>query len=95
MRPDSHKQLPGTVPNNCLRPFFVFVSSSLEMSFFASILFVYHCRFLQCMESTSYVFSFRIMVFFDLVTTGWIFYIISLLCERNNILAARTKTLGV
>ena len=32
-----------------------------------------------CMESTSYVLSFR-MVFFYLVTTGWIFY--SSLCEN-------------
>ena len=33
-----------------------------------------------CMESTSYVLSFR-MVFFYLVTTGWIFYIS--LCENS------------
>ena len=32
------------------------------------------------MESTSYVFPFR-MVFFDLVTTGWIFHIS--LCENS------------
>ena len=34
----------------------------------------------HCMESTSYVLSFR-MVFFYLVTTGWIFYIS--LCENS------------
>ena len=34
-----------------------------------------------CMESASYVFSYR-MVFFHLVTTGWIFDI-SLLCENS------------
>ena len=33
--------------------------------------FLYHFRFLFVMESTSYVLSFR-MVFFYLVTTGWI-----------------------
>ena len=33
------------------------------------------------LESTSYVFPFR-MVFFYLVTTGWIFYI-SLICENS------------
>ena len=36
--------------------------------------------FLFCMESMLYVFSFR-MVFFYLVTTGWIFYIS--LCENE------------
>ena len=41
--------------------------------------FLYHYRFL--LESTSYVLSFR-MVFFYLVTTGWIFDI-SLLCESS------------
>ena len=34
------------------------------------------------MESTSHVLSFR-MVFFYLVSTGWIFDIISLLCENS------------
>ena len=34
-----------------------------------------------CMESTSYVLSFR-MAFFHLVTTGWIFYL-SLLFENS------------
>ena len=69
MRPDSQTQL----PNNCLRPF--------------SFLLLWRCRFFRadlccrflfaswrvCMESTSYVFPFR-MVFFYLVTTGWNFY---------------------
>ena len=35
-----------------------------------------------CTESTSYVLSFRI-VFFYVVTTGWVFDIISLLCESS------------
>ena len=34
------------------------------------------------MESALYVFSFQ-MVFFDFVTTGWIFDYISLLCENS------------
>ena len=33
---------------------------------------LYHLPFSLCMESTPYVFPFR-MVFFYLVTTGWIF----------------------
>ena len=47
----------------------------MEISLLQSIL--YHCRVLlhECMESASYVFSFRV-VFFDLVTTGWIFDLI-------------------
>ena len=57
--------------------FFV-LFSSLEMSLFPSI-FV-PLLFSLCMESTSYVFSFP-MVFFYVVTTGWIFEI-SLLCEN-------------
>ena len=51
------------------------------MSLFSSIL--YHCRFLLLIvwrESTSYVFPFR-MVFYYLVTTGWIFDIS--LCENS------------
>ena len=62
--------------------FFVFVSSLFlflwKWRFFR--VFLYHCRFSHCMESTSYVFSFRI-VFFYLVTTGWIFDIS--LCENS------------
>ena len=49
------------------------------MSLFPSIFFIFVPFPLSlCMESTSYVLSFRI-VFFYLVTTGWIFYIS--LCE--------------
>ena len=61
-----------------------------RVSFFFSLLFIWRCRFLcicfvpfplsLCMETTSYVLSFR-MVFFYLVTTGWIFYIS--LCENS------------
>ena len=50
------------------RPFFLF----LEMSLFQSI--CVSLPFSLCMESTSYVFPFRV-VFFYLVTTGWIFFI--------------------
>ena len=49
---------------------FFFASESVEMSFFPSIFVPY--PFSLCTESTSYVFSFR-MVFFYLVTMGWIF----------------------
>ena len=52
---------------------------SLEVSRFPSI--VVPLSFSLYMESTSYVFSFR-MVFFYLVTTGWIFDI-NLLCEDS------------
>ena len=55
-----------------------------RVSFFFSPLYIWTCRFFRvffvplpfchCMESTSYVISFRV-VFFYLVTTGWIFYI--------------------
>ena len=56
--------------------FFPFVY--LEMSLFPSIFVPF--PFSLCIESTSYVLSFRIMVFFYLVSTGWIFDIVSLLC---------------
>ena len=56
---------------------------------FSLFLFPWRCRFFRvffvrlpfylCMKSASYVFSFRI-VFFYLVTTGWIFYIILYVC---------------
>ena len=49
------------------------------MSFFPSILVP--LPFSLCMESTPYVFAFR-MVFFYLVTTGWIFDIS--LCENSS-----------
>ena len=64
-RPDSH---------TC---FFRFVY--MEMSLFQSFFFV-PCPLSLCMESTSYVLSF-LMVFFYLVTTGWIFDIS--LCENS------------
>ena len=73
MRPDSHTQL----PNNCLRSFSFLllsfsVSSEMMSGFFPSGYVPYY-SFL-CMESTSYVFPFRMMLFY-LVTTGWIFYV--------------------
>ena len=45
----------------------------LEMSLFPSIFVVVPFPLSHCMESTSLVLSFRMMVFFYLVTTGWIF----------------------
>ena len=67
----------------CLRLFSIlflpFFFAPLKMSLFPSI-FV-PLTFSLCMESKSYVFSFR-MVFFYLVTTGWIFDF-SLLCENS------------
>ena len=48
----------------------VFFCFFLDVAF--STIFLYHFRFLFVQESTSYVLSFRI-VFFYLVTTGWIF----------------------
>ena len=53
--------------------FFFFTLAYLDMSLFPSI-FCTALPFSNCMESTSYVLSFR-MVFFYLVTTGSIFYI--------------------
>ena len=64
-------------PSICRRPdshtcFFLFVPFvSLEMSFFPIRVFFVPLPFSLCMESTPYVLSFR-MVFFYLVTTGWI-----------------------
>ena len=64
------------------RVFFLFIFVYLEMSLFPSIFFVpLPFSLCTCMESTSYVLSFR-MVFFYLVTTGWTFDIISL-CENS------------
>ena len=67
--------------------FFVYFEMSLSSS-----LFLYHFRFIfvhVCsMESTSYVLSLR-MVFFYLVTTGWIFYVN--LC-KNSINQFKTST---
>ena len=72
MRPDSHTQL----PNNCLRPFlFLFLGDVAFSEYFCTI-----AAFSLCTESTSYVFSFR-MVFFYLVTTGWTFDVSS--CENS------------
>ena len=53
--------------------FFLFPFVYLEISLFPSIIFV-PLPFYLCMESTSYVFSFR-MVSFYLETMGWVFYI--------------------
>ena len=52
----------------------------LEMSLFPRFLLYHSLPFSLCMESTSYIFPFR-MVFFYLVTTGWIFDIIISRCE--------------
>ena len=73
---------PFNRPSICRRPdshtcFFPFVD--LEMSLFSNIVFVPFPLSL-CLESTSYVLSFRI-VFFYLVTTGWIVDIS--LCENS------------
>ena len=56
------------------------------------LLFIWRCRFSEyffvpfplslCVESTSYVLSFRVMVLFYLVTTNWVFDF-SLLCENS------------
>ena len=79
-----HSAAYRTAPIATLVSFFFF------FLFFPFCLFG-RCRFFQvffvpfplsfCMESTTYVLSFR-MVFFYLVTTGWISYI-SLLCENS------------
>ena len=75
--------LPFNRPSICRRP-------DSHTCFFFFLLFIWRCRFFRvffvplplspCMESTSYVISFR-MVFFCLVTTGCIFYINS--CENS------------
>ena len=62
-------------------------ASSPQYSIFGDFAFseyFLHLPFSLCMESTtSYVLSFRMMVSFYLMTTGWNFYIIiSLLCEN-------------
>ena len=58
------------------------VGAPIATRVFFPLLFIWECRFFRvfhvpfplslCMEGTSYVLSFR-MVFFYLVTTGWIF----------------------
>ena len=70
-----------------------------HVSFFFFLSFIWRCRFFRvffvplpfslCMESTSYVLSFR-MVFFYLVTTGWIFDIS--LCENSIITKKKMAT---
>ena len=60
----------------------------LEMSLFPSTSFPLSL----CMESTSYVLSFQ-MVFFYLVTTGWIFYIS--LCENSINQSIKIPIVGV
>ena len=57
---------------------YVFIFLSFFLSLFPSFFFVPFPLSL-CIESTSYVLSFR-MVFFYLMTTGWVFYIS--LCEN-------------
>ena len=77
IRPDGHMQL----SSNCLRPFFVFVSSFF--CFFGDVVFFEYFLSITvylCMESTLYVFPFW-MVFLYLVNTGWIFDI--RLCENS------------
>ena len=57
-------------PGPSVQSFFVFFLFHWRCGFFR--VFLYNYRFSLCMESTSYVFPLR-MVFFYLVTTGWIF----------------------
>ena len=54
---------------------FIFGEVAFSKYFFVPLPFSF------CMESTSYVFSFRMVVFY-VVSTGWIFDI-SLLCENS------------
>ena len=70
MRPDSHTQLPITT--TVLLPFFFCFFGYI--AFFSESIFYAPLPFPLCMEleCTLYVLSFR-MVFFYLVTTGWIF----------------------
>ena len=63
------------------------------MSLFPSI-FVPSLPFSLCSkERTSYVLSCQMMVFFYLVTTGWIFCIISLLLSDNSINQGNRRSL--
>ena len=80
-RPEGHTQLRN---NNRLRPFlFVFLPF---FCFFGDVVFSeYFCTitiYLCMMESTSYVFSFRVVLFY-LVITGWIFDISLFVSEFN------------
>ena len=61
-RPDSH---------TCFFIFFPFCLFGEDVVF--SDFFVLFPLFSLCMERTSYVLSFRVMVLFYPVTTGWIF----------------------
>ena len=77
-------------PRPFLQSFFDMQAPRLPRVSFLFPLFIWRCRFFQvffvpfplslCMESTSYVLSFR-MVLFYVVTTGWIFDIS--LCENS------------
>ena len=78
IRPDSHRSYLTTVSAS----FFVFVSL---LFFFFSKMTLFPSMFVSlpfslCMESTSYVFSFRVVFFYLVTTAGWIFYIS--LCEN-------------
>ena len=64
--------------NNCLRAFLF--SFLWRCRFFR--LFLYHYRFLFVWRVCPYVFSFRNVVFYLFVTTGWIFDI-SLSCDNS------------
>ena len=75
MRPDSHTQLPNNLSGSFFRfYFFLFVGLFGDVAFSEYLLYYYLLPFslINSVESTSYVFSSR-MVFFYLVTTGWIF----------------------
>ena len=83
LHPGSNTQL----PNNCRCPLF------FSFFFFGDAAFSEYSVSLPLplyMESTSYVLSFRMMVFFYLVTTGWI--LTSYLCENS--IESRLLTTG-
>ena len=71
---------------------YIYAGVPIAKRVFFFLLFIWRCRFSEyffvpfplslCMESTSYVLSFRVMVLFYLVTTDWIFDI-SLLYENS------------
>ena len=60
------------------RVFILFLFGEVAFSVFV---FFLPLPFSLCLESTSYVLSFKMLVFFYLVTTGWIFDISS--CENS------------
>ena len=84
LRENSINQLTATTHTDttCFYLFFLLFFFSLRMTFFPSI-FVSLPFSLLCIESTSYVFPFR-MVFFYLVTTDWIFDIRLIIWENSN-----------